>query len=193
MREYQVGGGTARAMVVEKGVVMLKRGPRTTVLGHFQPSLRDWSALIMVPRTGVLGYSQPSLTGLVPIRFESCFFQQALRTGRSRTVYPTQAQRTGLTPIFCHAVLERSACAPFIKERRMKCINATNLRRKSGQWGTQRYRRFREKGLRADSYEERICGIQQMRSWGCAPSFSAQVRWCEPGAPVLFLLTLLVG
>ena len=41
----------------------------------------------------------------------------------------------GLTPISCHAVLERSACAPFIKERRMKCINATNLRRKSGQVG----------------------------------------------------------
>jgi hypothetical protein len=35
----------------------------------------------------------------------------------------------------CHAVLERSACAPFIKERRMECINATSLRRKSGQMG----------------------------------------------------------
>jgi hypothetical protein len=51
MREYQVGGGTARALVVEKGVVMLKRTPRTAVLGHFQPSLRDWSALVTVPRT----------------------------------------------------------------------------------------------------------------------------------------------
>jgi hypothetical protein len=36
----------------------------------------------------------------------------------------------GLTPISCHDVLERSACAPFIKERRMECINATTLRRK---------------------------------------------------------------
>jgi hypothetical protein len=43
----------------------------------------------------------------------------------------------GLTPISCHAVLERSACAPFVKERRMKCINAPSLRRKSGQGGTQ--------------------------------------------------------
>jgi hypothetical protein len=41
----------------------------------------------------------------------------------------------GLTPISCHAVLEKSACAPFIKERRMECINATSLRRKSGQMG----------------------------------------------------------
>ena len=45
--------------------------------------------------------------------------------------------KPGLTPISCHAVLERSACAPFIKERRMECVNATSLRRKSGQWGTQ--------------------------------------------------------
>src|ERR1700691_6377418 len=47
------------------------------------------------------------------------------------------SQKEGLTPISCHAVLERPACAPFIKERRMDSINATSLRRKSGQWGTQ--------------------------------------------------------
>src|SRR5271156_3699184 len=46
--------------------------------------------------------------------------------------------KLGLTPISCHAVLERSAYAPFITERRMECINATSLHRKSGQWGTQR-------------------------------------------------------
>ena len=51
--------------------------------------------------------------------------------------YPTQAQKPGLTPISCHAVLERSASAPFIKERRMECINATSLHRQSGPWGTQ--------------------------------------------------------
>jgi hypothetical protein len=58
------------------------------------------------------------------------------RKARGVLWYPTQA-KPGLTPISCHAVLERSACAPFIKERRMQCINATSLRRKSGQWGTQ--------------------------------------------------------
>jgi hypothetical protein len=47
---------------------------------------------------------------------------------------PGQA-KDSLTPISCHAVLERSTCAPFIKERRKGCINATNLRRKSGQIG----------------------------------------------------------
>jgi hypothetical protein len=30
--------------------------------------------------------------------------------------------RAGLTPISCHAVLERPACVPFIKERRMECV-----------------------------------------------------------------------
>jgi hypothetical protein len=56
--------------------------------------------------------------------------------GGGEPLYPIQAKH-GLTPISCHAVLERSACAPFIKERRMECINATSLRRKSGPWGTQ--------------------------------------------------------
>jgi hypothetical protein len=28
------------------------------ILGHFQPSLRDWSSLSLLPRTHVLGYSQ---------------------------------------------------------------------------------------------------------------------------------------
>jgi hypothetical protein len=36
------------------------------------------------------------------------------------------------TRISCHAAPDRAACAPFRKERRMKCINAMNLNRKSG-------------------------------------------------------------
>ena len=39
------------------------------------------------------------------------------------------------SPISCQAVLEKDACAPFIKERRMECVNATSLRRKSGRGG----------------------------------------------------------
>src|SRR5271163_4498293 len=57
----------------------------------------------------------------------------------SSAVVSHSSPKTGLDPISCHAVLERSACAPLIKERRMECINATSLRRKSGQWGTQRW------------------------------------------------------
>src|SRR6202035_4743332 len=36
------------------------------------------------------------------------------------------------TRISCHAALDRAAGAPFREERRMKCINAINLNRKSG-------------------------------------------------------------
>ena len=61
------------------------------------------------------------------------------KTGALSAAYPTQAQNRGLTPISWRAALERSACAPFIKERRMECINATSLRRKSGQVGHPRF------------------------------------------------------
>ncbi len=37
------------------------------------------------------------------------------------------------TRISCHVAPERAACAPFRKERRMKCINATNLNRNPGE------------------------------------------------------------
>jgi hypothetical protein len=47
-----------------------------------------------------------------------------LRTATLSFVIPTR--------ISCHAALENTACAPFRKERRMKCINALNLNRKSG-------------------------------------------------------------
>jgi hypothetical protein len=57
--------------------------------------------------------------------------------------------KDGLTSISCHAVPERSGCAPFIKERRMECINATNLRRKSGPWGTQTLLLVQGVGVRA--------------------------------------------
>jgi hypothetical protein len=36
------------------------------------------------------------------------------------------------TRISCHAALDMTACAAFVKESRMKIANATNLNRKSG-------------------------------------------------------------
>jgi hypothetical protein len=36
------------------------------------------------------------------------------------------------TWISCHAALDKSTCAPFRKEGRMKCINATKFHRKCG-------------------------------------------------------------
>jgi hypothetical protein len=36
-------------------------------------------------------------------------------------------------PDSCHVALDSAACAPFREERRMKCINATNLNRNPGE------------------------------------------------------------
>jgi hypothetical protein len=82
----------------------------------------------------------PNRAKVVHFSFNSPSASQLLRDDKKRRVeccgIPLKP-KPGLTPISCHAVLERSACAPFIKERRMGCINATSLHRKSGQWGTQ--------------------------------------------------------
>jgi hypothetical protein len=47
-----------------------------------------------------------------------CYWQNVFRPERTR--------------ISCHAALEKAACAPFRKEGRRKCINATKVNRKSG-------------------------------------------------------------
>jgi hypothetical protein len=41
-------------------------------------------------------------------------------------------------PNFLYAALDRTACAPLFKERRMKFREPTKLHRKSGMWGTRR-------------------------------------------------------
>src|SRR5580698_4572934 len=42
------------------------------------------------------------------------------------------SSRPERTRISCHAALDKTACAPFRKEGRMKCDNATKFHRKSG-------------------------------------------------------------
>jgi hypothetical protein len=42
------------------------------------------------------------------------------------------SSRPERTRISCHAALIKTACAPFRKEGRMKCTNATKVHRKSG-------------------------------------------------------------
>jgi len=46
------------------------------------------------------------------------------------------SSRPKRTRISCHAAPDKTACAPFFKERRMMFANATNFYRKSGaaQW-----------------------------------------------------------
>ena len=49
---------------------------------------------------------------------------------------PHLAKNERDAPNFLYAALDRTACAPFFKERRMKFREPTKLHRKSGVWGT---------------------------------------------------------
>src|SRR5580658_10494511 len=49
---------------------------------------------------------------------------------------PHLAKNERDAPNFLYAALERTACAPFFKEGRMKFREPTKLHRKSGVWGT---------------------------------------------------------
>ena len=57
------------------------------------------------------------------------------RTSLGNAKYVAQTElssRPERTRISCQAALDKSACAPFFKERRMMFANATNFYRKSG-------------------------------------------------------------
>ena len=64
---------------------------------------------------------------------------------RSQTELSSRLSRLAVEPertrISCHAALDKTACAAFRKESRMKLANATNLHRKSGvaQWRDLRF------------------------------------------------------
>ena len=49
---------------------------------------------------------------------------------------PHLAKNERDAPNFLHVALDKTACAPFIKERRMKSAEPTMPYRKSGMWGT---------------------------------------------------------
>jgi hypothetical protein len=55
----------------------------------------------------------------------------------AKSAHPTSQNRDA--PNFLYAVLERTACAPFIKERRMKFREPKKFHRKSGVWATHRF------------------------------------------------------
>src|SRR5579862_1776804 len=82
------------------------------------------------------------------------------------------------------AALAKATCAPFFEEGRMKFAEPSKLDRKSGMWGTQLLWKARVRKSKLDfRFDWRI----RLKAFDGAspPSFSAQVRWGEPGAPVL--------
>jgi hypothetical protein len=51
---------------------------------------------------------------------------------------PHLAKNERVAPNFLYAALDKIACAPYFKERRMKLEEPTKPRRKSGMWPTRR-------------------------------------------------------
>jgi len=49
------------------------------------------------------------------------------------------SQKTRRTPDSCHGALDKTACAPFYKERRMHFAEPGELHRNPGVWGTRRF------------------------------------------------------
>src|ERR1700733_6787004 len=69
----------------------------------------------------------------------------SLFPGQDGSLLPADlSSRPERTRISCHAALDKAACAPFFKERRMMFANATNFYRKSGvaQWRDLRFPLF---------------------------------------------------
>ena len=61
------------------------------------------------------------------------------------------SQKTRRTPDSCHAALDKTACAPFYKERRMNFAEPSKLNRNPGIWGTRRFvALFRKRALRKE-------------------------------------------
>jgi hypothetical protein len=52
---------------------------------------------------------------------------------------PHLAKNERDAPNFLHAALDTTTCAPFFKERRIRCAEPSKVYRKSGVWGTLRF------------------------------------------------------
>ncbi len=82
-------------------------------------------------------------------------------------------------PDFLYAALDRTACAAFIKESRMKCTEADKLHRKSGRSALPKLSLHR-------SHRDRWSKSIRKRSYPAhVRSTARRDRWGEHGAPVL--------
>jgi hypothetical protein len=106
------------------------------------PGLASWAKFNRPSGTKFLN-AEFSHTHLIPYftRERQAMLPSVVRGGTNarglERWYPRSRQNERDTPNFLHAALDRSACAPFFKERRVKFSEATELHRKSGVWGTQ--------------------------------------------------------
>jgi hypothetical protein len=80
------------------------------------------------------------------------------------------------TRISCHAALERTACAPFREERRMKLTEATKFHRKSGGGPTAKRQPSPEGLGNPSGSERRRRGTKPLRVIRSVPGFPAAHR-----------------
>jgi hypothetical protein len=98
-------------------------------------------ALVPLPRPLLLTTTKPARprrTAVLPSLVSTSKRARPRRTAeidntsfKEAPPYPLSS-RPKRTRISCHAALDKSARAPFSKEGRMKCDNATKFNRKSG-------------------------------------------------------------
>jgi hypothetical protein len=78
------------------------------------------------PQISPLRYARVEMTNLLQ---ESCCSFSWKYESRPTAELSSRPERTRIS---CHAALDKAACAPFFKERRMMFASATNFYRKSG-------------------------------------------------------------
>jgi hypothetical protein len=89
-----------------------------------------------------LSFKKAAHTNIVGAAQQEIRVLRVLCEGRETTNLDTDRrvshplQRTQRTPDSCHAALDKTACAPFSKERRMKFAEPSKLNRNPGGWAT---------------------------------------------------------
>ena len=154
------------------------------VLGYFQPSLRDWSRrglAFMVFKNSVRFFCYK---GGVKRGFWGAGWESGWKCGG----IPHLAKNERDAPNFLHAAPDKTACAPFFKERRMKFAEPTRLHRKSGVWGTRHWLQWWE------SYPEQPFGISSLCSikvwrFGIAMILPLDLIGFTPNHPSTVLIT----
>jgi hypothetical protein len=91
---------------------------------------------------------------------------------------PHLAKNERDAPNFLHAGLDKAACAPFFKERRMRSTEPTTLHRKSGMWGTRGFVRC-DRVKRSLGFACLFRPTYAGRTWGTRPISSDSVQFLQ--------------
>jgi hypothetical protein len=104
-------------------------------------------------------------------RFPGGFFGKA--TSIEACGIPHLAKNERDAPNFLHANLDKTACAPFFKERRMKFAEPSKPHRKSGVWGTRGW-------WWGKTFEPRFSRLRRRRKLSCPYCQNCPLHESEP-------------